>query len=239
MISCEKSNESKIWDAFQEYAKTNIDNPSSLEFVEIDSIDTLSTLKLKETLTDIYHYCDSMKKTRKYIDSIFFNCYLSEQNRIMLRNIPIKNDKEYVELWNALSKLVHDRQSINEQNLMFALQGDTIHSFIYDYEYKNLMHLKDTTFCTQRLSYRFKDNNGKHLKRMYVICDTLYNNFKFVENKDNLPNEYAQLLLKIDNYTDKCKIIFDMELENIEILNSLIHLLENRYGIKIEYDKHK
>ena len=66
LSACEKTNEDKIRASFKDYVENNFDDPSALkEIVAIELVDTVSTIKLKKSLTDFYLLFDSVKTLQK------------------------------------------------------------------------------------------------------------------------------------------------------------------------------
>lgn len=241
MVSCKQTNENKnektkenvIWDAFLEYANNNIDDPSSCEFVSIDSLEMLSTIDTKRELTEIYDIYRSMSNMDDSLSSVLLNNYLNP-NSIKLKKLRINKDKEFVGLFRKYHKKVKESKNFSEQSLYYALMDDTIHSYCIELEYDGIMQSKDTTFYSQVLSYRTTDNTGKHLNKIYVISDTLYNVSTFSKNKEAYPNEYTELLVNALYFTAKYKTVFDMENEKVETMRAMIYILETRYGIKVD-----
>ena len=111
---------------------------------------------------------------------------------------------------------------------------DTIHSYYLEGEYNGIMQSKDTTFYSYVLSYRTKDNIGKHLHRVYVISDTLYNGFSFSKDKEAVPTDYKQLWENTLYFTKKYEKKFYMENEEVETMSAMTYILENRYGLKVD-----
>ena len=76
IVSCKQTKEEKLWDAFLEYAKNNIDDPTGCEFVSVDSVEMLSTLDAKRQLTDMYNIYSLMTKKK---DSLSYLTTISKQ----------------------------------------------------------------------------------------------------------------------------------------------------------------
>lgn len=239
VVSCKQTNEDKIWNAFKEYAKNNVDDPSGCEFVAIDSIELLSTLNAKRQLTDMYKIYRLMTKKKDSLYSVLFENYLqiedeSNPNYVKLEKVKLNKDKEFTELYRKYYNQINEWTEFLEHNLVYAQKKDSIHTYNIEREYKGIMQSKDTTFYSQVLSYRTKDNIGKHLNKIYVISDTLYNVFTFSKDKDALPSDYKQLWLNTLYFTKKYEKIFYMENEEAETMSAMTHILENRYGLKVE-----
>ena len=224
IVSCKQTKEEKLWDAFLEYAKNNIDDPTGCEFVSVDSVEMLSTLDAKRQLTDM---------------SVLLNNYLqttdeSNPNYIKLEKVKLNNDKEFTELFRKYKKQIDESIEFLKQSFAYGLMKDTIHSYYLEGEYNGIMQSKDTTFYSYVLSYRTKDNIGKHLHRVYVISDTLYNGFSFSKDKEAVPTDYKQLWENTLYFTKKYEKKFYMENEEVETMSAMTYILENRYGLKVD-----
>ena len=239
LVSCKQTKEEKIWDAFMVYAKNNIDDPTSCEFVSVDSVEMLSTHDAKRQLTDMYNIYSLMTKKKDSLSSILLNNYLqttdeSNPNYIKLNKVKLNNDKEFVELFRKYEKQIKESVEFLEQSLAYGLMKDTIHSYYLEGEYKGIMQSKDTTFYSHVLSYRTKDNIGKHLHKIYVFSDTLYNGFSFSKDKEAVPSDYKQLWLNTLYFTKKYENKFKMENKEFETMSALTYILENRYGLTVD-----
>lgn len=238
IVSCKQTKEEKLWDAFLEYAKNNIDDPTGCEFVSIDSVEMLSTLDAKRQLTDMYNIYSLMTKKKDSLSSVLLNNYLqttdeSNPNYIKLEKVKLNNDKEFSELFRKYEKHIDESLEFSKQSLAYGLMKDTIHSYYLEGEYKGIMQSKDTTFYSYVLSYRTKDNIGKHLHKIYVISDTLYNGFSFSKDKEAVPSDYKQLWKNTLYFSKKYEKVFNMENKEFEIMSAMTYILENRYGLKV------
>jgi hypothetical protein len=240
IVSCKQTNEDKVWDAFLEYAKNNIDDPTGCEFVSVDSIEMLSTTDAKRQLTDMYNIYRLMTKKKDSLFSVLFNNYLQTEdennpNFIKLEKVNLNNDKEFIELYRKIHQQTNQRIEFIKSTLVYAQKRDSIHSYNIEREYNGIMQSKDTTFYLQVLSYRTQDNIGKHLNKIYVTSDTLFNVSTFSNNKDALPSDYKQLWLNTLYFTKKYEKIFNMDNEEVETMMAMIYILENRYGLKVDF----
>lgn len=176
------------------------------------------------------------------MSSVLLNNYLqttdeNNPNYIKLEKNKLNNDKEFVELFRQYKKQIDESVEFLEQSLAYSLKKDTIHSYYLEGEYNGIMQSKDTTFYSYVLSYRTKDNIGKHLHKIYVISDTLYNGFSFSKDKEAVPSDYKQLWLNTLYFTKKYEKPFYMENKEVETMSAMIYILENRYGLEVSKEE--
>lgn len=160
--SCTKTNEEKLKDAFREYAEKNLDDPSSLEILSIDSVDTISTRKCVDELLKDSAELSSMGK--KELDDI----------QKMTKSIYMIPDHIRLNLYKdpTISNLYEELIASAELKAQKARMG-----LIYDYQgcLDRLKAYKDTCVC----EIKFKIRMNKKVYDYVAYSDTTFTKFDF------------------------------------------------------------
>lgn len=162
LASCTKTSEDKLKDAFKEYANKNLDDPSSLEILSIDSVDTISTRKcIDELLKDSADLSnqneDEVQSIMKMTQSLY---KIPANKRLKMHEDP------------TVAKLFGELMSAAEINSQKAKMG-----LIYDFQgcLDRLKAHKDTCVCETK----FKIRMNKKVYNYVAYSDTTFSKFDF------------------------------------------------------------
>ncbi len=216
IVGCVQSNEDKIRTAFSEYVKNNFDDPSQFkEIVSIDSLDTISTIKIKELFNELII---TRKRTYEIGDSI---------EKINFKYI---NDDKLKSQLGQSSEFMALAQKVIELNEYYIYLSDKNLSMIdAEAEWKEIQSHKDTVFYNQRLTYRVNYNDGLKLKTCFVYFDTLYNNITFRDNRIKA-YEASEITKEIDEFDEKYEPLFELNSERVKTAIQMHNVLRRMFG---------
>lgn len=230
-MGCQKSNEDKVIEAFKEYASMNFDDPNSLkEIVSVDSVDTFSTIIIKEYIGEIYHKYDSIGKVRKQKGDDFIAFMKDKKKTSQLPRGMANSNQKFKSLIFRYFQMLENDVSLAKLSDDAARKGDFSNVYDMEGDYNDIMKRKDTVFCAQSISYRIQDKSGLKLHRIHVTCDTLYSSFHF---GDEIPDEYSQLMSDFDYFSEKYKRDFDINIEKINLLDGMFSILKDEYNVVV------
>lgn len=213
-MGCSQSNEDKIKLAFSDYVRETFDNPSEFEeIVTIDSLDTISTIQIKENQRILFklrkgffEYCDTTT------DLIFKYCQ-DERYAPQIRYI------------SELEELLREGLNLAMLEREFMIDGINFRQAEKDLE--EIMSLKDTIFYQQRLTYRIKTN--EELKTCYIYSDTLYDNIQFMNSKIKA-HDVGDVIKEIDKFEETYGSFFKLFELKAENNRKTLSILEGKFG---------
>lgn len=209
LSSCSKTNEDKVKASFINYAETHLDDPSSLEVVSIEIIDTIDMVK---TLIDASNMHDSLSKAKDLAcDSLMFNV---NKYGSRLNNLPGFRTKwvEYMDL------LEGDKNRLLGNAAVFLSTPDS---------YTSPDKIKDEDgmkLIASKVKYRTKENGSLKLKELEAYSSLNLEKIEYT-GLDDVPEKYKKILRTLDFYN------LDNE-ANIKVMKSavdIIILIKSKY----------
>lgn len=193
LCACNDSVEERIKDGLEKYAQFNFDDPSSLEFVAIDKVDTLSTTKIKNDIRNKMSLSDSLSVLHNRLcDSI-----VTYMNIFKAKGPHLKGMKD---AWTDYESASIDYKSFQYEYFKGLLNDESSIPIALLSADSISRITPDTALIITSVKYRIRTSDGFKLNIIKCYSDSCYNHLEFAETTKALGDTTIANFLSVVYY---------------------------------------